>query len=87
MEDINTVGTTGKTVEQIASDWKNTKMTKFEIVKHFVEICKLDEEALEKKDQEIQKLQRGNDTLRQWVLHYRKKIGNIKEALEDIQGI
>ena len=48
---------TGKTVEEIASDWKNTKMTKFEIVKHFVEICKLEEEALAREIEETKKWQ------------------------------
>ena len=103
MEDINTVGTTGKTVEQIASDWKNTKMTKFEIVKHFVEICKLDEEALareieetkkwqhdvlelqnqnkmvweivEKKDKEIQELEKDAEWWKKEVLRLQQHIG------------
>ena len=48
---------TGKTVEEIASDWTNTKMTKFEIVKHFVEICKLEEEALAREIEETKKWQ------------------------------
>ena len=53
MNDTNTVGTTGKTVEQIVSDWENTKMTKAEIVRHFVEICKMDEEILARETEEI----------------------------------
>ena len=53
MNDTNTVGSTGNTVEQIAEHWANTTMTKYEIVKHFVEICKMDEELMKDKDQEI----------------------------------
>jgi hypothetical protein len=42
-----------KTTDQIVSDWENTKMTKKEIVKHFVEICKMDEVLMKDKDQDF----------------------------------
>ena len=48
---------TGKTVNEIASNWENTTMSKFEIVKHFVEICKLDEEALARETEETKRWQ------------------------------
>ena len=89
MEDINTVGTTGKTVEQIASDWKNTKMTKFEIVKHFVEICKLDEEALAREIEETKKwqhdvleLQKQNRLVWREVDILQEKINKAKKVLD-----
>ena len=47
----------GKTVNEIASNWENTTMSKFEIVKHFVEICKLEEEALARETEETKRWQ------------------------------
>tara|TARA_R100001244_G_scaffold130931_2_gene103532 strand:- start:578 stop:931 length:354 start_codon:yes stop_codon:yes gene_type:complete len=44
---------TTKNIEQIVSDWENTKMTKKEIVRHFAEILKMDEKLMKDRDQEI----------------------------------
>ena len=63
MNDTNTVGTTGKTVNEIVADWENTPMTKAEIVKHFVEHLKLDEEILAREIEETEKWKRDVLTL------------------------
>ena len=91
MQNTNTVGTTGKTVEQIASDLANTKMTKFEIVKHFVEICKMDEEALARETEETKRwqrdvleLQKQNKLVWDIVEKKDKEISDLKKQLSNL---
>ena len=92
MEEITTRLTpfqaTGKTVDEIASNWENTKMTKFEIVKHFVEICKLDEEALAREIEETKRwqrdvleLQKQNELVWEIVEKKDKEIEKLKTAV------
>ena len=91
MNDTNTVGTTGKTVEQIVSDWENTKMTKAEIVRHFVEICKMDEEALARETEETKRwqrdvleLQKQNKLVWDIVEKKDKEISDLKKQLSNL---
>ena len=91
MEDTNTVGTTGKTVEQIVSDWENTKMTKAEIVRHFVEICKMDEEALARETEETKRwqhdvlaLQKQNKMVWEIVEKKDKEISDVEKQLSNL---
>ena len=92
MEEITTRLTpfqaTGKTVDEIASNWENTTMSKFEIVKHFVEICKLDEEALAREIKETKRwqrdvleLQKQNELVWEIVEKKDKEIEKLKPAV------
>ena len=79
---------TGKTVNEIASNWENTTMSKFEIVKHFVEICKLDEEALAREIKETKRwqrdvleLQKQNELVWEIVEKKDKEIEKLKTAV------
>ena len=91
MNDTNTVGTTGKTVEQIVSDWENTKMTKAEIVRHFVEICKMDEEILARETEETERwksdvleLQKRNQLVWEIVEKKDKEISDVEKQLSNL---
>ena len=92
MNDTNTVGTTGKTVEQIVSDWENTPMTKAEIVKHFVEHLKLDEEILARETEETKRwqhdtlaLQKQNKMVWEIVDEKVKEISDLQEKINNIK--
>ena len=91
MNDTNTVGTTGKTVEQIACNWENTKMTKKEIVKHFVEICKMDEFLLDRETEETKRwqrdvleLQKQNELVWEIVEKKDKEISDLQKRLSNL---
>ena len=91
MNATNTVGTTGKTVEQIVSDWENTKMTKAEIVRHFVEICKMDEEILARETEETERwksdvleLQKRNQLVWEIVEKKDKEISDVEKQLSNL---
>ena len=91
MNDTNTVGTTGKTVAQIVSDWENTKMTKAEIVRHFVEICKMDEEILARETEETERwksdvleLQKRNQLVWEIVEKKDKEISDVQKQLSNL---
>ena len=91
MNDTNTVGTTGKTVEQIVADWEDTTMTKAEIVKHFVEICKMDEEILARETEETERwksdvleLQQRNQLVWEIVEKKDKEISDVQKQLSNL---
>ena len=82
---------TGKTVNEIASNWENTPMSKFEIVKHFVEICKLDEEALARETEETKRwqrdvleLQKQNQLVWEIVEKKDKEISDVEKQLSNL---
>ena len=79
---------TGKTVEQIVAAWENTPMTKAEIVKHFVEHLKLDEEILAREIEETGRWK--SDVLRLQKRHWEivekkdKKISDVEKQLSNL---
>tara|TARA_R110002110_G_scaffold150795_2_gene342958 strand:+ start:1868 stop:2332 length:465 start_codon:yes stop_codon:yes gene_type:complete len=82
---------TGKTVNEIVADWENTPMTKAEIVKHFVEICKMDEEALARETEETKKwqrdvleLQKQNQLVWEIVEKRDKEISDVEKQLSNL---
>ena len=83
---------TGKTVNEIASNWENTPMSKFEIVKHFVEHLKLDEEILARETEETKRwqhdtlaLQKQNKMVWEIVDEKVKEISDLQEKINNIK--